>query len=126
MRGGGGGGGVRLPDSDLSSPRAERPPNSSPRDMSRGAQPAAARTWSMVVVAPTFKEYSAAELRRRLDSQVAADGEGGAGGLEEEDISDEAFAARHQVVLLKMKSRIDELKKEFGDRDVPKTQKRRR
>ena len=77
-----------------------------------------ARTWSMDVVAPTFKEFSADELQRHLEKQAAEEG-----GIADEDTADETFAARHEVVLLKMKTRIDELKREFGD---VKTQKRRR
>ena len=81
-----------------------------------------ARTWSMDVVAPTFKEFSAGELQGHLEKQAAEEG-GTADGAGDEDTADETFAARHEVVLLKMKTRIDELKREFGD---VKTQKRRR
>ena len=72
------------------------------------------------VIAPQYSELTPAELKQRLEGEAQQESFD-----DEEDISDETMAARHQVVLRQMKIRIDEIKQEFEKSDHPRTQKRR-
>lgn len=86
--------------------RALPPPSSGPSS-------SLARSWSVDVKAPTFRECAPE------DEPAGSGSEAG----EEEDISDESFLARHDAVLAKMKARIGEIRQECG---VAVTSKRKR
>jgi len=62
------------------------------------------RSWSTEVLAPAFRELSETEMLALVREAPAC---------EDQDIRDVAFRSRHQVVLDKMKRRIDQLKAEY-------------